>query len=351
MESENNETVYKKPGRPKKEKYDLYNEELKRWFLDESLKDKKINQKSYRVYEFTLSKAYYIAEKKLDKDIYDFSYQEIDMLFYGLEAPALQSLEMQRSIYAKYVDFCIQEGFVKSGINWFSRFQGEDLRKYISVTMEKNRYMTFSNYKDLIHGCANPQDSICIALIYQGAMGESASEITNLTKYDIDYSNGILNLTNHIKKDDKVIEIKKRQLKVTTGEDTGEIDTIDLIRAAINQDSYYRDNGLNSSTFNIYPSEFIVRKVGKDDSKPTRATISDRLRRIGKWSDYKNLSIMNIWYSGMIHFAKRYMKATGFTELKRQDYMYINKHFGYSEERWHDTKRRINKYLNDPKFE
>jgi hypothetical protein len=45
------------------------------------------------------------------------------------------------------------------------------------------------------------------------------------------------------------------------------------------------------------------------------------------------------------------MKVTGLTELKRQDYMYINKRFGYSEALWHNTKRRINKYLYDPKFE
>jgi hypothetical protein len=83
--------------------------------------------------------------------------------------------------------------------------------------------------------------------------------------------------------------------------------------------------------------------------------ISSRLTKIKKWygNNFEYVNPTNVWISGQIYFAMQYTKEHNLKaeNLKRQDYMTINRHFGYAEQYWHVTKKRILKYLKDPKFE
>jgi integrase len=328
----------------------VFNYDLKKDFLS------KISFGTQNMYWYVLKKVSKIAEMEYQKDVCNFNYDEFTLLLSGLKAKSLNSLYTQLSIITKYIDFAIP-GYSQTGINYGYSFTGsETLEKYVSKSYADNKYITFEQITEIIEFCDNPQDAICFALLYYGAFGEELEELTNITVKDVDFKNGIITLKKHIKNNNGILELKTRQIEVPDS-------IITLIEDAINQVEYKKNNGeeLNYTTdattppyFKMYPSEYIIRKAGKKDSKPTRGTVADRIRRICADLGYNKLNPTNIWISGMIHYAKQYIAERCISDpstLERQDYITINKYFGYGEQYWHVTKTRILKFLTDSRFE
>jgi hypothetical protein len=276
---------------------------------------------------------------------------ELDTLLKGLAAKSLQSIYTQLSIITKYIDFSIQNGYSQTGINFGYNFSGGDvLGEYVSKAVEDNKYITYEQFKEIVDFCNNPQDSVIFELLYYGVNGEACEEIINLKETDI--QGNTLNLLNKIEKGN-VTEVIQRQVMVPDR-------VIDSIEDAKSQTEYYKENNdlsesnASAAFFRIYPSEFVVKKAGKKDSKANRFSVATRIRRISEWIGYPKLNITNVWVSGMIHYTKQYMKEHNIKkgeDLGRQDYMFINRRFGYGEQYWFTTKTRILKYLNDPRFE
>jgi integrase len=167
----------------------LYNPKMKKWFM-QNYEEK--TQKTIRyVFEKTAK-----DEKALDKDLYAFNDIDIDRLLYGMEASGKTSIEVQKSIIVNYINFCISEGYVPSGINYATHIKNID--KYISVAVGEHKYISIAQLNEIESICENPQDEIIFELLFFGAKGEANSELFNLKISDVDSENHILNLTNNI---------------------------------------------------------------------------------------------------------------------------------------------------------
>jgi integrase len=321
--------------------FDKTGEGLKERFLSQ------YDENTRRMYKYVLGKSNDM-EEQLDKDVCNFTFEEADLLLYGFNAKSWQSIATQKTIFARYVDFAISEGYVPTKINYFSdSLIGNDtLEKYINKTAMEHKYITFDQLNEIEGFCENPQDEINFELLYFGVKGENGEELVNLEIKDVDKENNQLTLTRN-DGTQRIIEVPER--------------VIEKIHDAIEQKQYKKSNGVvdesvRTPEFEIIETKYILRVAGRERlGRVDPQIISSRLKKICAWYGdfFEHLNPTNVWVSGQIYYAKQYMKKNGLKpeELKRQDYMTINRHFGYDEKYWFTTKNRILKYLKDPKFD
>jgi hypothetical protein len=105
-------------------------------------------------------------------------------------------------------------------------------------------------------------------------------------------------------------------------------------------------NGMSQKSLPINPGEYIFRVPGSNKySKFTASLFVNRITHMQKWLNKPYLTISNLFFSGMIEYAKELKKKKG-DKLEKKDYEFINKHFRYGDgQYWHKTKTMIEYYL------
>lgn len=315
--------------------YDKDGSKLKERFLEQ------YDEKTRKMYAYVLSKTT-DAEKQLNKDVCNFTYDECDMMLYGLNATSDQSILTQTSILSMYVDYAILQGYVPTKINYFaSSFTGVDvLKKYINKTAAEKKYITINELKEIIRFCENAQDYIPFPLLFFGVKGEKFEEILKLRVDNCNLEDGILKLTKN-NGEQRTITVPELVTKA--------------IDEAIKQDEYKKANGKMKeynnvpTTVAIDKTNYVIRLIGRRAIlKPSAQTINRRVATVSKWMGYNYLNPTNVWLSGMIHFAKEYAKEKNLTEFTVDDWETINKRFGYgknSRQYASVTKNKIESYV------
>lgn len=321
----------------------LYNAQLKESFIEQ------YNENTQKMYKYVLCKTAE-TEELLDKDLCLFSYNELDQLFMGLEATSLPSVYTHVCIIKRYIDYCLIQGdIVPSGINYASRFLGDDLKRYISVSAITQKYITYNDLMNINNLTVNAQDVIPFFLLFYGVKGEKFEEIVNLKITDCDRENGNLTLTRN-NGEQRIINVPDL--------------VFEIIQEAVNQTEYQKSNGemeekhaelyINNKSMappiaTIYPTKYVVRTIGRKKlSGVSPIIINSRVAKVSHWNGYDYLNPTNVWLSGMIHFTKEYVKENNLEELTVDDWEMINKRFGYSKNSRQYasvTKNKIEEYV------
>jgi len=301
----------------------LYNQNIKIRFLNE------IRDGTKNFYEYVLSKAEK-TEIILKKDVFEFNTTELDSLIKSYKNKSIQTVQSTVAVLKKYIDWAIKEGFVFSGINFLQPLECKDLYKYVNLIARDMRYVTREELLDIVDSCNNRQDSVPFALLFEGAKGENLEELRNLKVSDCNFKTNELILT----KDSG----EKRSLIVSNR-------TMELINDAISEKEYYKNNGAEttakSTMFPITETEYVLRISGRNEVSTIKpASINARICRIGKWNGNDFITSTTIWFSGMIDMAKEIKNKNG--KLVKNDYLEINRRFGYDEGYWFQTKVRVN---------
>lgn len=308
-------------------KFVLYNRELKMEFAQSQYEESTVP-----ILMFTFQKASEM-EFNLNKDIYEFNREEIDELFLNFNCKTKQSIASKFSIIRYYLDFCISKGLVPSMFNIMSAFVGDEYYdKYINKVAAETQYIDRKTLDDIIEFCANAQDAVIIKLRYEGLTVE---EMINLRIDDCK--------TNPITLRDNDGNITREFL--------AEDSTMELIEEAIEQPDYLKGNGepkptTKSPTMKLKKTDYVLRLSSRSVyEKIDRQVIAQRMRRIFELYDRPFLNVTNVWISGQIEMGKAILKETGKEELTTQDYITINKRYGYGEQYWQQTKRRLKDYV------
>jgi GTP:adenosylcobinamide-phosphate guanylyltransferase len=315
------------------EKYDLYNPEFKIMFIET------YEENTQQFLAFTFKKAAEV-EFNLGKDIYELNREEFNDLFKNFNAKSKIAIAQKISIIRKYIDFAIEQGRpVLSGINIVGNFMGEDYYDlFVSKTALDNKFITNqADLDDMIEFCANAQDACMIKLT---TIGVTVEEIQNLRTEDCHRVSNTLDLRNDKDEIIRTLEIDEKAMN--------------LVFDAINQERYENNNGEPSPTsriksFPLKQTGYVFRATKRSkDIKIPRALIARRLGNIFTLLDYPFLNITNLWWSGVVLYAKKLKEESGKTELVREDYIKINEHFRYGETGevyWYQTKQKIEDYL------
>ena len=328
----------------------IYNEEFKKKFIEEK----------YEIAtHITLIKIFekaYTMESGLNKDLSNFNYEEIDQLLRSYNRKTLQSVQSVVSFLRQYIDYAIEEGRVPTRINYLKVFRGQEfLSRYVNYVSENlvdmddhgviksnislGKYITRRTLHDMMDFCVNAQDGALFGILFEGAYGVGLEEIRNLTIDDCNFDTGEIILT----RTDKNGKINRRTIIIEDKE------ILYTLEEASMQLTYEKNNGfstpnMKSLNTNLPKTKYIFRAKHSTDRIKT-STINARIKKIAKMYQNHFLNPRNLWVSGQIDYAIKLKKQLNKKVLERTDYEMINRRFGYEEEYWYTTKKRISEYI------
>ncbi|MDQ6600741.1 phage lytic cycle repressor MrpR family protein [Bacillus salipaludis] len=286
----------------------LYNEKEKMEYL------KTIPEKTRIVYKFALCRSF-DTEEVSGKDLYNFTSEEIKDALINADHSTLNSIKLTFNVFESYIDWAIKTGKVHSNINPARSIKRDELKTYLS---KKKILFSKCEIVGMQRKMVNAQDKIILQLLFEGVNGHGHSEILNLTKTDIDWTNCELHL-----KDDKYGERKNVKVSETC---------INLIKEAIEQTRYQNKNGTsigNNPELPLIKNHYILRSATTRVQNYNRADkhlIYRRISTIAKFFGYQYLTAKNIEKSGMIAMAVNLFKTRN--KLKTEELSMIANQFG-----------------------
>jgi hypothetical protein len=302
----------------------MFNTELKERFL------KSLNgyaEGTIKNYRYILAVASQKGEEIRNKDLYAFTFEECVDVLKSYNNKSLDMVMVNKSCLESYINYCIQEGYMPSRINYFSGLQRKDMINFVDQNAIKSKYITYKDLVELENQCVNAQDAVIFRLLFIGVRGEECSELLNL-------------LVNNIHP--TYIQLPNRKIEIDD-------QTYTLIQDAINQKEYLVGNGEPSEKIKapqkvINISPYVLRPSGSTKSGQLGyQTFRMRVNRMKNYFGNPYINIRNVWFSGMIHKCKQIKQEKGF--LEHQDYKVVMEIYGYSEGYMFKVKEEVDKYI------
>lgn len=308
----------------------IYNEELKRRFVEENYSNLGTRERYLKVFKRTFE-----FEDKLQKDIYNFNLEEIKDVLNSLSSVSHATVGSTKSILSKYINWAIREGLVNSVINVVDQYIDKDeLSKMVSKLAQEFRFLKNKDeLYSLINACENAQDAAIFVMSFYGLKAE---DMVNLTIDDIE--------GNTIKVGSRKIELDERFMQV--------------IHETYNQTIYVKNNGIEIK--NIMSMEIALDTTtrhilhgtvnkNKTSNVLTKQVLNNRVKKVvsslGMIDKYKHLresfkllTLGNVFYSGMFIHLYEIEQTKGL--LESQDFINMREQYGLKADNWNDTKDR-----------
>lgn len=291
----------------------LYNEDIKEEFLN--LYDNE-NTKSTMRHLFIKSAE---TEFQKEKDLYDFTLEEISEIMYELNPITANSARTYGRFINYYIDWTIDpKGYRKGNV---SPLSGKDVY-YFDNFVDTSLKLLFSEdeINHMVSNLMNFQDKVILQLIFfEGIEGDALSELLNIRESDIDFGNCKIQLHD----DDKGSRV------ITVSQDS-----IDIIKGALEERIYKLKNGEAKGWKKASPlveNDYVVKSNKGKAINLTRAAkhlIYRRFSTIGEYFNYKYLTSGNVRKSGMIKMAKDLYIRDG--ELDKDQLDEISERFNLS---------------------
>ena len=179
----------------------MFNEEQKQRFINTD----------HNVVQSTLLGLFNKAEMlevMYDKDLYDFTEDQVIEFLKCLRSSSIESLGVQLSIVIKYVDWALSENLVIDGLNHFREITKEQRDECISIKAQNKYY----SYNDIIEMCSklsdNPVNQYVLMAPWYGIGANDRDEIEKI---------GIKNLhNNQIIIGDKILQVDQYFVDIFT---------------------------------------------------------------------------------------------------------------------------------------
>lgn len=312
----------------------MYNEELKQKFIDTQADSMKNMIKSIFVASETL-------ENEKDKDIAEFTVDEIFAMFHQIGSKTYRSLYLKKTYLANYVDFYQENKHVHAENN-YRNISVNDLLEFAKENMSNRKCLSRSDILALIEKLPNAIDQFFILALYEGIKGDKYSDLLSLKMSDIDKETLTATLSSG-----KKIKISK--------------ELYECARKAAAQEEYIPVKNIFEPQRRVIrlenvPEIFRVRNntglSAKDDSeidvKKKADRVSKKMYQIKACLGCKDLSISRIFLSG---FATKLMSIQtyyGLTYMELEDKEEVKElidRYGFSKERYSHILGRIREYL------
>lgn len=334
-----NKIIFKKP-----KQYFLYNEEVKNFFLtqyekdDDSIEESETKKKgtTRKNYESVLSKIGFY-EELIGKDLYNFSYSEIDDLLTWYNCKTKKAFDSIKSIIGVYVRWAHAKEFINSPLDLTKLIWKSDVAKKVNNFAMDNQYLKDKEeaYYIAKEYCVNRQDGVLFILPYFGVKGKNLEEIRNLKIEDCDFKHNTL-IVHNDKGDKREITMEERAME--------------LIKEAIEETEYEKNNGRIDSaptvtTYKIMPSEYVIRYTGDRKDSPDRVdyqVINKRIEKISAFYGKPYINATNLTMSGILHHLKEVEIEKGI--LAVEDYKNAREKFGLNPDRYYDTRDLYNSW-------
>lgn len=345
----------------------MYNESLKFQFLTGYVRNDDVATAKTYMYDLARIKD---AEDFYSKDIFNFTYDQLEDTFRSLQAVSFGAINRIASCIRKYIEWAVSKGYVPNKIDIMDFFAGDNLLKYVNKKAIKGSICTREEMYAFCDALVNPIDRIPILLAFEGIKGPDLTEMLTLRYTDIDESTGEVRLT-AIFTDETRLPNGKAVEKKTIRERTVFLceRSIDIIMEAKDENVYYKKNGLATNmvqTCSIVPSDFVIKKTnnsnldGKGDkvrnSEVSQGYVESKVTRIFKPKIGNNglivddafittapfMNLNNLFKSGIFSMLNDIEQEKG--EISTADYQNVCVRYGLKSDRWAAYKSSYLKY-------
>jgi integrase len=229
-----------------------------------------------------------------------------------------------------YVDFCIRRNLVKHRENRFKILNKDDKYKFVSPHAEQNKYLSKEERRTCQAKLVNACDKLIIELIPLGVrgrtqIGNTNEELRNLRNEDVNFDEKELTLLNN-----------DGETRIIRNLDDY---TLDLLRETINQKWYITNNGTSKNSDNeslkrvVNYTDYVFRNAGSNKGgKVKYQYFGTRINKIIKeYCKNPYITITNLYFSGMIDYAKELLLQKNGEPLDFSDYEKIRDKFDYGQ--------------------
>lgn len=312
----------------------LYNHEQKVRFLEEEYPNDNTRQ-TYASALISVAK----FEKDKNKDLCDFSYNDVVDLMIGLKKKTYKSLDVSQTIMVKYVDWAIREGYNQTGLNAFKLLSKDDLKKYTHKIAEKKSYITRERLYEIADALYNPIDKAILVLLFEGVRGRAEientfEELRNLKMSDVHPITNTIDVT------------KNNGLPRTIKVDER---TMNILLRAIDQDEYYYKNGTATGKFKsrlLKGTNYVIRTIdvenGYDGDKVSSQSICTKLIKFRQWTGVSFLNPTLVFQSGLLERCEELEELYG--ELEPDHYKLVYRELELDDRIWYSLKELYESY-------
>ncbi|GED72602.1 hypothetical protein BRE01_63040 [Brevibacillus reuszeri] len=319
---------------------EIYNRKLKEEFIS------KYPEKTHNIYRRIF---YYSAtvEEMHDIDLYEFNLKQVGEILKSMNPSSLASVKSAVSIIKAYIDWAIHRR--SNNINPLDVVDVEWEKQFVDRT--KKLFFSKDEIDEIISKCLNAQDSVIIALLFEGAGGKEVSELRNLRFSDVNFDEKSVTLTNE--------NGELRKISVSD-------QTLRLLKEAAMQTDYYKKNGNiaptsrnTNHTSTLIETGYLIKPANTKNVHVEQVNTHVIYGRLSTISDEEllnipNFTVKNIQRSGMIHMAKLIYDRDGKFEDREQFFEICEKfgvnkimNNGYEVYNWFTMKEFINKETID----
>lgn len=251
-------------------------------------------------------------EKKIKKDLYNFTYDEIISTLRSFNYKSRDTLNGVLSIIVRYIDFAIEYNYKPRGEINIAKYNisSEDLNNLVDIRSKNLRYIySKDEFKEIVYKCANAQDAVIYALLFEGLRGEDFMELRGLKKSDVNRFDNTITIKRdfNIKDDEDNWHKEEKEIKIQVSDFTMEV-----IQEAIDQDDYLSVNlgsGTGKSKYESRPlssTDYVLRVSGtnKPNEPVSKPVINRRVKQIAKIIDKKTITPTTIGFSGAAIYAQ-----------------------------------------------
>lgn len=269
-----------------------YNSERKNTYFDE-LEARKPGSSIPILYIFKKVKS---IEKMWDKDVCDFTIDEIKKILAMFNASSLNALAKTVSILRSYTEWCCSNRLSIDNINHYNEIKLDMLSLY--VNKKKNHLVTREELMKILSQFYNVSDRFLFLALFEGVVNDSISELFQLTPDNIDPKNRSI-IFNNGKEKFMSKQLYEYALSSSVEEEycTIRADGVETVT------KLQLGNIINSRN-----------NVSKDTLSSIERRATSRFEAIRKGYDMPYLTIPKLKMAGVIHSIKEVMEKHNITK-------------------------------------
>lgn len=223
-------------------------------------------------------------EKKLSKDVCNFTGYEIENMYKTINYATYESLSSLNSNLKRYTGWCQSEGLVIDGLNHYEEFDREQLLGYINKALFNKRIVTRDELLIRIKSLPNYSDAFIVLAIFEGIKGRELSELDGIN----------------------IEQIKGNEIKLNSGRTINISDElIELAHKSSEEDEYSTITSTETKTVKRVglPGQ-IIKELPRTSDGNFYNRMIHRIKRIFDYLDMSYMKITQLQDSGKIEMIK-----------------------------------------------
>lgn len=252
------------------------------------------------------------VETDLNKDLYEFTTEEIKDMIIAIPTSSLRIKSSIARLASLYIDWALKIVKLKQGTNPFDNINIKD----ITIVNRKSLKDEYISIDKTLEYCSKAKGkvldrSIAILLLGRlGIYGESAKSLLDLRLNDIDVDNGFIKvvdeetgeITNKIYvNDDRIFEYIAEASQENY-----------LIQTVKKKNSNEEDNELTVKEFPLYSNDNRVIKSNKEDSLISISVLYKSVREIFEVNGVKPITFKKLVRCAMIDYVNYKLEKNGY---------------------------------------